>query len=110
MTDMRITYYPNNESMNYDITEGGIYKVGYDEDFILAKAHKTLTDSLGNSLHRYDTDIAEYYIIPVNNTQSGLAAQENCFKLLTEKEFEAKRKELGVSDKIAFTISFKNSH
>lgn len=110
MTDMRITYYPNNESMNYDITESGIYEVGYDEDFILAKAYKTLTDSLGNSLHRYDTDITEYYIVPVDNMQSGLAAQENRFKLLTEKEFEAKRKELGVSDKIAFTISFKKSH
>lgn len=110
MTGMRITYYPKNEGMDYSITGCGIYEVGYDEDFILAKAYKTLTDSLGNSLFRYDTDITEYYIIPIDNTQSGLEAQENCFKLLTEKEFEAKRKELGVSDKITFTISFKKSH
>lgn len=107
MSDMRITYYPKNGSMNFDITENGIYEVGHDENFILAKAYKTLIDSLGNSLHRYDTDITEYYIIPVDNTQSGLEAQENSFKLTTKEEFEAKRKELGMSDKITFDIDFK---
>lgn len=100
MSDMRVTYYPKNGSMNFDITENGIYEVGHDENFILAKAYKTLIDSLGNSLYRYDTDITEYYIIPVDNTQSGLEAQENCFKLTTKEEFEAKRKELGVSMQI----------
>lgn len=110
MSDMRVTYYPKNGSMNFDITENGIYEVGHDENFILAKAYKTLIDSLGNSLHRYDTDITEYYIIPVDNTQSGLDAQENCFKLTTKEEFEAKRKELGVSDKITFDIDFKKSY
>ena len=108
MSDMRVTYYPNNESMNFDITESGIYEVGHDEHSILAKAYKALKDSLGYSLFRYDTDITEYYIIPVDNTQSGLEAQENCFKLTTKEEFEAKRKELGVSDKITFDIDFKN--
>lgn len=107
MSDMCVTYYPKNGSMNFDITEGGIYEAGHDENFILAKAYKTLIDSLGNSLHRYDTDITEYYIIPVDNTQSGLEAQENCFKLTTKEEFDAKRKELGVSDKITFDIDFK---
>lgn len=110
MSDMRVTYYPKNGSMNFDITENGIYEVGHDENFILAKAYKTLIDSFGNSLHRYDTDITEYYIIPVDNTQSGLDAQENCFKLTTKEEFEAKRKELGVSDKITFDINFKKSY
>lgn len=110
MSDMHVTYYPKNGSMNFDITENGIYEVGHDENFILAKAYKTLIDSLGNSLHRYDTDITEYYIIPVDNTQSGLDAQENCFKLTTKEEFEAKRKELGVSDKITFDINFKKSY
>lgn len=102
MSDMRVTYYPKNGSINFDITEGGIYEVGHDANFILVKAYKTMIDSLGNSLYRYNRDITEYYIIPVNNTQSGLEAQENCFKLLTDKEFEAKRKELGVSDDITF--------
>lgn len=107
MNDMCVTYYPKNGSMNFDITEGGIYEAGHDDNFILAKAYKTLIDSLGNSLHRYDMDITEYYIIPVDNTQSGLEAQENCFKLTTKEKFEAKRKELGVSDKITFDIDFK---
>lgn len=107
MSELCVTYYPKNGSMNFDITENGIYEVGHDENFILAKAYKALIDSLGNTLHRYDTDITEYYIIPVDNTQSGLDAQENCFKLTTKEEFEAKRKELGVSDKITFDIDFK---
>lgn len=107
MSELCVTYYPKNGSMNFDITENGIYEVGHDENFILAKAYKALIDSLGNTLHRYDTDITEYYIIPVDNTQSGLDAQENYFKLTTKEEFEAKRKELGVSDKITFDIDFK---
>lgn len=80
---------------------------GHDKNFILAKAYKTQTGRLGNSLHRSDRDLTEYYIIPVANTQDGLDAREKCLKLLTEKEFEAKRKELGISDKIAFLLSFK---
>ena len=107
MSEMRVSYYDKGMDLDISITENGIYEVGHDENFILAKAYKTLIDSLGNSLHRYNTDITEYYIIPVDNTQNGLKAQENCFKLTTKEEFEAKRKELGVSDKITFDIDFK---
>ena len=107
MSEMRVSYYDKGMDLDISITENGIYEVGHDENYILAKAYKTLIDSLGNSLHRYNTDITEYYIIPVDNTQNGLKAQENCFKLTTKEEFEAKRKELGVSDKITFDIDFK---
>lgn len=107
MSEMRVSYYDKGMDLDVSITENGIYEVGHDEHFILAKAYKTLIDSLGNSLHRYNTDITEYYIISVDDTQNGLEAQENCFKLTTKEKFEAKRKELGVSDKITFDIDFK---
>lgn len=100
--DMRITYYDKALDLDISITESGVYEVGHDDDFILAKAYKTLKDSLGSSLYRYDKEITEYYIIPVDNTQGGWEAQQNSFKLLTEEEFESKRKELGVSDDITF--------
>lgn len=100
MSEMRVSYYDKGMDLDVSITENGIYEVGHDEHFILAKAYKTLIDSLGNSLHRYNTDITEYYIILVDDTQNGLEAQENCFKLTTKEEFEAKRKELGVSMQI----------
>ena len=108
MSEMCVSYYDKGMDLDVSITGSGIYEVGHDEHFILAKAYKALKDSLGYSLFRYDTNITEYYIIPVDNTQSGLEAQENCFKLTTKEEFEAKRKELGVSDKITFDIDFKN--
>lgn len=79
-----------------------MYEVGFDEHFIITKKYKERTDSLGMSTYQYDKTITEYYIIPVDNTQRAYEAQENCFGPLTLQEFEAKRKELGVSDQIAF--------
>ena len=47
-------------------------------------------------------DTTEYYIIPVNNTQKAWEAQENKFGAFSKKDFEVKRKELGVPDDITF--------
>ncbi len=84
------------------ITEASVYAVGYDDDFILVKAYRALKDSMGMSLHRYDKNTTEYFIITVNNAQEAWEAQENKFGPLSKKNFEIKRKELGVSDDITF--------
>ena len=76
--------------------------MGYDNDFILVKAYRALRDSIGISLPRYDKNTTEYYIIPVNNTQEAWEAQENKLGAFSKKDFEVKRKELGVSDDITF--------
>lgn len=99
--DMDVCYHQHKDDAPYvGITEASVYAVGYDDDFILIKAYRALKDSMGVSFQRYDKNTTEYYIIPVNNTQEVWDAQKNKFGPLNKKEFEIKRKELGVHDDI----------
>ena len=101
--DMDVCYHlPKDDAPYTGITGASVYAVGYDDDFILVKAYRALGHSTGISLQRYDKNTTEYYIIPVNNTQEAWEAQENKFGALSKKDFEVKRKELGVSDDITF--------
>ena len=102
--DMDVCYHrQNDDDAPYTgITGASVYAVGYDNDFILVKAYRALRDSIGISLPRYDKNTTEYYIIPVNNTQEAWEAQENKLGAFSKKDFEVKRKELGVSDDITF--------
>lgn len=101
--DMDVCYHRQTDDALYiGITGASVYAVGYDDDFILVKAYRALRDSMGISLQRYDKNTTEYYIIPVNNTQEAWEAQENKFGAFSKKNFEVKRKELGVSDDITF--------
>ena len=101
--DMDVCYHRQTDDALYiGITGASVYAVGYDDDFILVKAYRALRDSMGVSLQRYDKNTTEYYIIPVNNTQEAWEAQENKFRAFSKKDFEVKRKELGVSDDITF--------
>ena len=80
-----------------DFGKSDVYEAGYDEHFILTKNYK----EIGNS-HTFNKSITEYYIIPVDNAQNHFDAQENYIGPLTKEDFDAKRKELGVSDDITF--------
>ena len=102
--DMDVCYHrQNDDDAPYTgITGASVYAVGYDDNFILVKAYRAFKDSMGISLPRYDKDTTEYYIIPVNNTQKAWEAQENKFGAFSKKDFEVKRKELGVPDDITF--------
>ena len=100
--DMDVCYHQKNDSPYTGITGASVYAVGYDDTFILVKAYRAFKDSMGISLPRYDKDTTEYYIIPVNNTQKAWEAQENKFGAFSKKDFEVKRKELGVPDDITF--------
>ena len=101
--DMDVCYHRQTDDALYiGITGASVYAVGYDDDFILVKAYRALRDSMDISLQRYDKNATEYYIIPVNNTQEAWEAQENKFRAFSKKDFEVKRKELGVSDDITF--------
>lgn len=101
--DMDVCYHRQTDDALYiGITGASVYAVGYDDDFILVKAYRALRDSMGISLQRYDKNTTEYYIIPVNNTQEAWEAQENKFVAFSKKDFEVKRKELGVSDDTTF--------
>ena len=101
--DMDVCYHqPDDDAPYTGITGAGVYAVGYDDDFILVKAYRALWDSMGISTQRYDRHTTEYYIIPVDNTQEAWEAQENKFGAFGQKDFEVKRKELGVPDDIIF--------
>ena len=100
--DMDVCYHQKNDSPYTGITGASVYAVGYDDNFILVKAYRAFKDSMGISLPRYDKGTTEYYIIPVNNTQKAWEAQENKFGAFSKKDFEVKRKELGVPDDITF--------
>lgn len=102
--DMDVCYHQQkyDDAPYTGITGASVYAVGYDDDFILVKAYRASKDSMGISLHRYDKNITEYYIIPVNNMQETWEAQENKFGAFNKKDFEIKRKELGVPDDITF--------
>ena len=101
--DMDVCYHRQTDDALYiGITGARVYAVGYDDDFILVKAYRALRDSMDISLQRYDKNTTEYYIIPVNNTQEAWEAQENKFRAFSKKDFEVKRRELGVSDDITF--------
>ena len=102
--DMDVCYHQreDDDAPYVGITGASVYAVGYDDDFIVVKAYRALRDSMGSSLQRYDRNATEYYIIPVNNTQEAWEAQENKFGAFGKGDFEAKRKELGVSDNITF--------
>ena len=101
--DMDVCYHRQTDDALYiGITGASVYAVGYDDDFILVKAYRALRDSMDISLQRYDKNTTEYYIIPVNNTQEAWEAQENKFRAFSKKDFEVKRRKLGVSDDITF--------
>ena len=101
--DMDVCYHRQTDDALYiGITGASVYAVGYDDEFILVKAYRALRDSMDISLQRYDKNTTEYYIIPVNNTQEAWEAQENKFRAFSKKDFEVKRRELGVSDDITF--------
>lgn len=102
--DMDVCYHlqEDDDAPYTGITGASVYAIGYDNDFILVKAYRILKDSMGISLQRYDKNTTEYYIIPVNNSQEAWEAQDNKFGAFGKKDFEIKRKELGVSDNITF--------
>ena len=101
--DMDVCYHQQKKDAPYTgLTGASVYAVGYDDEFILVKAYPALKDSMGISLHRYNKNTTEYYIIPVNNTQETWEAQENKFGPFCRTRFEVKLNGLGVSDDISF--------
>ena len=94
--DMDVCYHQKNDSPYTGITGREPVFMQWDMMIILFLSRHIVL------LRRYDKDTIEYYIIPVNNTQKAWEAQENKFGAFSKKDFEVKRKELGVPDDITF--------
>ena len=102
MEDLAVCYH-NGSDIYAPIGGAGVYEVGNDEHFIITKKYKEVPRPGRDSLFTtYDKNITEYCIIPIDNTQKAWDAQDNFFGPLTLREFEVKRKKLGVADNIVF--------
>lgn len=79
------------------VVNATVFSVGFNEDFIIAKQHP-----FNNNL--IDKSITNYYIVPVK-AKVNASLDENRIGPLSRKEFLIQRKELGIPEKLDFTIT-----
>ena len=77
---------------------GYVAKVGYNDDYIIAKQHP----QQGDFYSEPDFSITNYFIIDIKENERGY--KQGVIGPLTESQFDTKLDELGVKDKIQFTI------
>jgi hypothetical protein len=87
---------------NEPITDQGIYAVGYDSSFIIAKLHPDKTGSV-NALNT-DKSKTTYYIISIKDYPIKWKTGENVTVYDELNSFLKARQELGVSNKLEFDI------
>jgi hypothetical protein len=92
-----MSIFVNDGQYQVGVVNPTVFSVGFDEEFIIAKQHP-FNDNL------IDKSITNYYIVPVKDKVS-VSPDENKIGPLSHKEFLVKRKELGVSEKLDFTIT-----
>ena len=103
--EMSVSYRDSNYRNIYcGVIYDGLYELGYNEHFILAKKYKEIKDSLDWSTHSYDKNITEYYIVPVDSVN----ARNKYWGPFTKEEFKRKRKEVGIPDSLQFYIRMKD--
>ena len=95
LTDRCICYKDDDGGFR-GITNNCIVAVGYDDNFIIAKQHPVTAS------YEINSSITNYYIIPLNKPVIKYYEEKNVIGPLSEKDFELKKKELGVSDSIKF--------
>jgi len=97
-----LSYHEDNEGANYSsLIEATVFAVGYNDNYMIVKQHPC---TLPNPP---DKNITNFYILPLKEgmnwrTKNGLMGP------LTEQEFNAKRKELGIPKDLTFTKLLKN--
>ncbi|MES1216529.1 MAG: hypothetical protein ABUT20_13520 [Bacteroidota bacterium] len=87
-------------------TEPGIFAVGYDSSFIIAKQHPHVTALVDK--RKLNKSTTNYYIINIKNYPTLILDRNDISIFETEKSFVAARDSLGVSQTLAFTIISKD--
>jgi len=96
MDEMSIWYFPKNGS-NLIVKET-VFAVGYNDNFIIAKNHpKDLAGKINKS-------VTHYHIININKDFENNPRSSTP---LTFKQFEYKREQLNIPEKLDFTIVFE---
>lgn len=80
------------------IIDETVFAVGYNDKFIIAKKHPK---DLENGINK---NVTYYYIIEINKD---LKNEHKPSSPLTLKQFEHKRKQLNIANKLDFTIVFE---
>jgi hypothetical protein len=101
--DLSLSYHEGTLSdvlggVNYDgLIEPTVFAVGYNDKYIIVAQHPNI----------YDRKITNYFILPIKKgmnwrTKNGLIGP------LSLTQFNAKRRELGISDELTFTRVFED--
>ena len=87
-------------------TDPGVFAVGYDSSFIIAKQHPIDTTSVGKK--KLDKTKTNYYIINIKNYPKVILVPDDITVLGNENIFFTTRDSLGVSKTLDFTLISKN--
>lgn len=98
--DMHLSYSLDKSGGSVGVVGPTVFAIGYDDSFIIAKQHPRME-------FKTDKSVTNYYIVPLK-FKVHKSPDENRIGPLTKTEFEAKRKELRVSDNLKFTKVFKD--
>lgn len=82
---------------------GYVASVGYNSDYIIAKQHP----QKGDFYSEPDYSITNYFIIDIKENEKGY--KQGVIGPLSKEEFDSKTGELGIDNKLNFTIEKKNS-
>lgn len=91
LDEMSIWYFYGEHSSKL-IVEETVFEVGHNDDYIIAKSHPK------DSINGLDKNVTYYHLIDIARANKSIP--------LTLEQFELKRNELQVSDKLEFTKVF----
>ena len=90
--NMSLGYCVNDDNSSFvDVVGETVFAVGYDDKYIIAKQHPSNNRAVTN-----------YYIVQIYK-EFNYSPEKGVIGALTLKQFNEKRKELGISDEVTFT-------
>ncbi len=92
LDEMSIWYFPG-EHQSKLIVGQTVFEVGHNDDYIIAKSHPK------DSVNELNKNVTYYHLIEVSRARKSIP--------LTLEQFEYKKKELQISEKLEFTTVFE---
>ncbi len=92
-------YYQDGEYL-IGVIKPTVFSFGFNDEYIIVKQHP-------ENFPEIDRSVTNYFIIPLKDKVSQ-SFEKNLIGPMTEKQFKAKREELGISDELTFSETFKD--
>jgi hypothetical protein len=99
LDEAELIYQEKGNSVYYSLVPGLVFSVGYDDNFVIAKTHPV--DS--NGINR---ELTYYHIIEINKVSDD---DHEKSPALTFEQFQRRREELNVPEKLKFTIDLERA-